>query len=110
MTLIETDFFSFGFGGGMTAEGRLTRMPFMWVWLRLTIMKLASRKNMMSINGMISMRACFFGIGEATLMDVLVGSARHCERNWDLHFRYGAGLKLPPFEGAGSRLIQKIIS
>ena len=43
-------------------------MPFMWVWLRLTIMKLASRKNMMSINGMISMRACFFGIGDRILM------------------------------------------
>jgi len=29
----------------------------MCVWLKLTIMKLASRKNMMSINGMISIRA-----------------------------------------------------
>ena len=48
--------------------GRLTRMPFMWVWLKLTIMKLARRKNMMSINGMISMRACFFGMGERILM------------------------------------------
>src|SRR5580765_8567961 len=43
-------------------------MPFMVVWLRLTIMKLASRKNMMSINGMISMRACFFGRGDRTFM------------------------------------------
>jgi hypothetical protein len=40
----------------------------MWVWLRLTIMKLASRKNMMSIKGMISMRACFFGMGDRILM------------------------------------------
>jgi hypothetical protein len=32
-------------------------MPFMCTWLKLTIMKLASRKNMMSINGMISIRA-----------------------------------------------------
>jgi hypothetical protein len=38
----------------------------MWVWLRLTIMKLARRKNMMSMSGMISIRARFFGIGEAT--------------------------------------------
>jgi hypothetical protein len=38
----------------------------MWVWLRLTIMKLARRKNMMSMSGMISIRALFFGIGEAT--------------------------------------------
>jgi hypothetical protein len=29
----------------------------MWTWLKLTIMKLASRKNMISINGMISIRA-----------------------------------------------------
>ncbi len=38
-------------------------MPFMWTWLRLTIMKLASRKNMMSINGMISIRAFLCGMG-----------------------------------------------
>src|ERR1035441_6388996 len=49
-------------------DGRATRMPFMCVWLRLTIMKLASRKNMISINGMISMRARFFGIGEETFI------------------------------------------
>ena len=36
----------------------------MWVWLRLTIMKLASRKNMMSINGIISMRALLCGTGD----------------------------------------------
>ncbi len=40
----------------------------MWVWLRLTIIKLASRKNMMSISGMISMRALLCGIGEDTLI------------------------------------------
>jgi hypothetical protein len=40
----------------------------MWVWLRLTIMKLARRKNMMSISGMISIRACFFGMGDRILM------------------------------------------
>ena len=39
-------------------------MPFIVVWLRLTIMKLASRKNMMSINGMISIRAFLCGMGE----------------------------------------------
>ena len=48
--------------------GKLTRMPFMCVWLKLTIMKLARRKNMMSINGMISMRACFFGMGDRILI------------------------------------------
>jgi hypothetical protein len=36
----------------------------MCTWLKLTIMKLASRKNMMSINGMISIRAFLRGIGE----------------------------------------------
>ena len=40
-----------------TPVGRFTFMPFMCTWLRLTIMKLARRKNMMSINGMISIRA-----------------------------------------------------
>ena len=48
------------------ARARFTLIPFMWVWLRLTIMKLARRKNMMSMSGMISIRARFFGIGEAT--------------------------------------------
>jgi hypothetical protein len=31
-------------------------------------MKLARRKNMMSINGMISIRACFFGMGDRIFM------------------------------------------
>src|SRR6266511_2046144 len=40
----------------------------MWVWLRLTIMKLARRKNMISIKGMISMRALLCGTGEETFI------------------------------------------
>jgi hypothetical protein len=40
-------------------------------WLRLTIIKLARRKNMMSINGMISIRAWCFGMGEVTCMAFL---------------------------------------
>jgi hypothetical protein len=40
----------------------------MWVWLKLTIMKLARRKNMISINGMISMRAFLCGMGDRILM------------------------------------------
>jgi hypothetical protein len=36
----------------------------MCTWLRLTIMKLARRKNMTSINGMISIRAFLCGMGE----------------------------------------------
>jgi hypothetical protein len=40
-----------------TPEGRFTLIPFICTWLKLTIMKLASKKNMMSINGMISIRA-----------------------------------------------------
>ena len=43
-------------------------MPFMCTWLRLTIMKLASKKNMMSINGMISIRALCLGTGEVRCM------------------------------------------
>ncbi len=76
-------------GGGPTAAGKLTRIPFMWVWLKLTIMKLASRKNMMSINGMISMRACLFGTGEeshAHIGRILIRSAGHREGNGNLDF------------------------
>src|SRR5437879_64175 len=40
----------------------------MCVWLKLTIMKLASKKNMMSIKGMISIRARLCGTGEASLI------------------------------------------
>jgi len=47
-----------------TLGGQIYLIPFMWVWLRLTIMKLARRKNMMSMSGMISIRALFFGIGD----------------------------------------------
>src|ERR1700675_3860054 len=61
-------------------------MPFMVVWLRLTIMKLARRKNMMSINGMISMRAFLCGMGEARFMRALDrGSCRwawSCRRDF----------------------------
>ena len=55
----------------MTPVGRFTFMPFMCTWLKLTIMKLASRKNMMSINGMISIRAFLCGMGEANLIEDL---------------------------------------
>jgi hypothetical protein len=46
--------------------GKVTLIPFMCTWLKLTIMKLARRKNMMSIKGMISMRAFLCGMGEVT--------------------------------------------
>jgi len=46
-------------------------MPFICTWLKLTIMKLARRKNMMSINGMISIRALLWGIGEVTCIGYL---------------------------------------
>ena len=45
-------------------------MPFITTWLRLTIMKLARRKNMMSINGMISIRAFLCGSGDDDLHTV----------------------------------------
>src|SRR5438270_274242 len=73
-------------------------------------MKLANRKNMMSISGMISIRACFFGIGEATFMACpLVRRSRHGERDRDLYLRHAAGLKFPALERGQGRLIQKII-
>jgi hypothetical protein len=43
----------------------------MCTWLKLTIIKLASRKNMTSINGMISIRAFLCGIGEVRCIGYL---------------------------------------
>ncbi len=40
------------------ADGTFTRMFSIFVMSRLTIMKEARRKNMTSISGMISIRAC----------------------------------------------------
>src|SRR5260370_6497465 len=69
-------------------------------------MKLASRKNMMSIKGMISIRARLCGIGEATCIE-LVGRARHCIGDWDFYFRCNfPGLKTPASESAGGRVVE----
>jgi hypothetical protein len=45
----------------VVAVGRFTRTPLKFTMLRLTSMNAASRKNMMSISGMISMRASLSG-------------------------------------------------
>src|SRR5208283_1539745 len=50
------------------ADGRLSLMFWVWSMLKLTIMNEASRKNMMSISGMISMRECFRRTGEPNLI------------------------------------------
>src|SRR5437762_3115249 len=97
------------------AAGRLTRIPFMWTWLRLTIMKLASRKNMMSINGMISMRARLCGIGEDSLIVALaiwylVLGARHGESDRDFDLGNRAGLESPLPERTRCCVIQYRIS
>src|SRR6266566_948645 len=81
--------------GNAVGAGRFTLMPFMWVWLRLTIMKLASRKNMMSINGMISMRARFLGIGEATCIK-LVGCSDHLYHDRSILLALCMSLRLFP--------------
>src|ERR1700733_2428566 len=52
------------FGWELVAVGRLTSMPFMLIIVKLTSMNEASRKNMMSINGMISIRARLICTGE----------------------------------------------
>src|SRR5436309_4915483 len=85
-------------------------MPFMWVWLRLTIMKLASRKNMMSINGMISMRARFFGMGDVTFIDRSVRCPRQGERYRNLHFRNRARSESPAPESTDGRVVQDRIA
>src|SRR5439155_15967123 len=97
--------------GTATAAGRLTRIPFMWVWLRLTIIKLASKKNMMSINGMISMRALLCGIGEDNLIFYVfvrhdsVRRARHRESNGNLNFGNLSRLKSPLPKGTEGCII-----
>src|SRR5437879_7013139 len=98
---------SFGvFGGGTEADGNATLIPFMCVWLKLTIMKLARRKNMMSIKGMISIRACFFGMGEATRIK-LVGRSGHCVGNRHFYFRRAfARGELPPSKCAHCRVVE----
>src|SRR5689334_2297042 len=53
------------------ALGSVTFMPRICVIERLTSMKHASRKNMMSISGMISMRAFFGGMGELSFITSL---------------------------------------
>ena len=47
----------------VVAVGRFTFTLFMFTMLRLTSMNAASRKNMMSIKGMISIRASLSGGG-----------------------------------------------
>src|SRR5580704_4856839 len=51
-------------GLALVAVGRLTSIPFMLIIVKLTSMNAASRKNMMSIRGMISIRARLIGTGE----------------------------------------------
>src|SRR5689334_3477696 len=69
----------------LVAVGRFTSMPFMLIIVKLTSMKEASRKNMMSINGMISIRAFLIGTG------VLLGL-------WPCIFGLGISLKVQAVE------------
>src|SRR5205809_5513730 len=114
-TFMETKSFTW-LGGGATAAGKLTRIPFMWVWLRLTIIKLARRKNMTSINGMISMRALLCGIGEESLIFYIfvrqdsVRGTRHREGNGNLNFGNCSRLKSPLPKGADGCIIQYWVS
>src|SRR5260370_36901541 len=65
---------------------------------------------MMSINGMISIRARLCGIGEATCIK-LVGRARHCIADWDFCFRCNfPGLKTPASECAGGRVVKNRVA
>src|SRR6266481_607867 len=91
-----------------TPEGKFTLMPFICTWLKLTIMKLASRKNMMSISGMISIRARFFGIGEETR--ILVRRARHGERDRYLNFCHTSRFESPAPKRAYRCIIQNGIA
>src|SRR5258708_6758806 len=90
-------------------------MPFMCVWLRLTIMKLASRKNMISIKGMISIRALLCGTGEETFIyqkfqRSSVLGACHRERDGNFDLRNRTRLKPPLPKGTECCVIQYRIS
>src|SRR5205085_4385889 len=95
-------------GGGPTAAGKLTRIPFMWVWLKLTIIKLASRKNMMSISGIISIRARFFGIGEETR--ILIRRAGHRKRDRYFNFCHASRFESPPPKRTHGRIVENRIA
>src|SRR5205823_14582681 len=84
----------------------------MWVWLRLTIIKLASRKNMMSINGMISMRARLCGKGEDNLIFYIfvrqdsVRRDGHRKGNRNLNLGNCSRLKSPLPKRAGDGVVE----
>src|SRR5215472_5155747 len=79
----------------------------MCVWLRLTIIKLASRKNMMSINGMISIRARLCGTGEESLILVnLVRRPSQGKSDGNVDLGNCPGSKSPLPKGAGGGVIQ----
>lgn len=62
---------------------------------------------MISINGMISMRACFFGMGDRTLIIVpLVLRPAHRKCDGCAHFRDRARLESPAAKRAGRSVIQ----
>ena len=58
-------------GEAVVAVGRFTFTLFRFTMLKLTSMNAASRKNMMSISGMISIRAFLCGMGEVTFIEDL---------------------------------------
>src|SRR5215469_6260532 len=61
LTIVKS---GFEFGCALVAVGRFTSIPFILIIVRLTSIKEASKKNMMSIRGMISIRAFLIGTGE----------------------------------------------
>ena len=54
----------FVFGWALVAVGNATSIAFMFIIVKLTNIKEASKKNMMSISGMISRRAFLIRTGE----------------------------------------------
>src|SRR6266403_4551591 len=90
-----------------TPVGRFTLIPFMCTWLKLTIIKLASRKNMMSIKGMISIRARLCGTGEESLILVnLVRRAGHGKSDGNVNLGNCSRSKSPLPKRAGGGVIQ----
>src|SRR5271154_6813518 len=77
------------------AVGRFTFTVFRFTMLRLTSINDASRKNMMSISGMISIRASAFSAGRlefnltGMIHLLIIGQERGCARILPGHVRAG---------------------
>ena len=65
---------------------------------------------MISINGMISMRARFLGMGEATCINSLIRGTGHRKCDGNFHFRHRPRFEPPPSKGTDRSVIKNGIT